>query len=237
MGRPAGGSAEPPARRRPPAASDGAFGHAGAAAAPIRLAVAERRRAARRSGRRGRRQRPEPAEGGEKRLCPGPAPRQAKPGAPARADHLAGDVEEALAQALRLGPGELAVEAEDPRPGEQVLGRQGELEPGLVVVEAVEGEVSHPRVLAGADLVLDPGAVAVAELERGDVLIGLVGDEAGVAVAVGVEDLELGPGVRALAADDQPRSGGPTLEADAVAQLPNPGALPLFALALNRLLP
>lgn len=64
-------------------------------------------------------------------------------------------------------------------------------------------EVPHPGVLAVADAVLNPGALAVAHLKQGDISAGLVGDEARVPVAVLIEDRELRAGVRALASGDQ----------------------------------
>jgi hypothetical protein len=57
-----------------------------------------------------------------------------------------------------------------------------ELGPGLVVGEGGEGEVSHPGVLAGANLILDAGATAVAPLDHGDEL-GAPGFEAEAGVA------------------------------------------------------
>ena len=68
------------------------------------------------------------------------------------------------------------------------------------MLERVVGEVAHAGVLAGADAVLDAGAAAVAQLQAGDVVAVLVGDEARVPVAMLVEDRELRAGVRALAA-------------------------------------
>lgn len=49
-------------------------------------------------------------------------------------------------------------------------------------------QVAHAGVLADTDRLLDPGAAALTQLESGDVLPGLVGVDAGVAVAVLVED-------------------------------------------------
>ena len=89
----------------------------------------------------------------------------------------AGDVQQAVTDPFRLGDGELAFEAEQPDPAEQVLGDQRELQPGLVVRERVVGQVAHAGVLAVADAVLDPGALTVAHLQAGDINVGLVGDE------------------------------------------------------------
>ena len=108
-------------------------------------------------------------------------------------------MQQAVAQPFRLGLGKLALEADEPGPAEQVLGDQRELQPGLVVSEAVVREVAHPGVLPGPDRVLDPRAAAVTQLQDRDVLAGLVGEKAGVSVPVLVEDLKLGAGVRPLA--------------------------------------
>jgi hypothetical protein len=43
-----------------------------------------------------------------------------------------GDVQQPVAQCLRLGAGEVAVQEQGPGPGEQVDAGQGELQPGLV---------------------------------------------------------------------------------------------------------
>jgi len=105
------------------------------------------------------------------------------------------------------------------------------------VLEGGEGHAPHPGFLAGADRVLDPSPAAVAQLQGGDVGAVLVGDEGGVAVALCVEDLKLGTGVRALAAHDQPRALGPGGEVDAIGQLGDLGALALGPIAVNRALP
>lgn len=130
------------------------------------------------------RQHAQPREGRDQGFGPGPGARQAQAGAPGRAHHPAGDVQEALAQPLGLGEGQLALEAEKTGPGEQLLGDQRELQPHLVVFEGGEGQVAHPGVLAAADLVLDFCPAAVAQLQGRDVGAVLVGDEGGVAIAL-----------------------------------------------------
>ncbi len=120
------------------------------------------------------------------------------------ADDPPGDVQQPVAQPLGFGRGELAVEAEQLHPAEQVLGDERQLKPGLVVLEGVVGKVAHAGVLAGADAVLDSGAAAVAQLQRGEVVAVLVAEKARMAVAVLVEDLKLRARVRALAPADQP---------------------------------
>lgn len=103
--------------------------------------------------------------------------------------------------------------------------------------EGGKGQVADAGVLGDADRVLAPGTAAVAQLQGGDVVLALVGDEGGMAVPVGVEDLELGPGMRALATHDQPCSLGPGREVKGVGQLGNPGALALGPIGFDRALP
>ena len=52
-----------------------------------------------------------------------------------------------------------------------------ELEPGVVADDVDARQVPQPGVFGGADAVLDMRAVTVPQLERGDVGVGLVGDE------------------------------------------------------------
>ena len=80
----------------------------------------------------------------------------------------------------------------------------------VVADEVVAGQVAQPGVFGGADAVLDVGAVAVAQLQRGDVGVGLVGDEHLMPEPFGgVEQAELGAGVRPFAAGDHPRAVAP----------------------------
>ena len=51
-------------------------------------------------------------------------------------------------------------------PGEQALGNLGEGKPDLVAGLGLEGQVGEPGVLPGPDAVLDPGVLAMAQLER-----------------------------------------------------------------------
>jgi hypothetical protein len=138
---------------------------------------------------------PQAVEGGDERLGPGPVAREPELGAPPGANEPSGHVEQPVAQPLGLGQAMLTLEIERLRPGEEVLGDQHQLEPDLVVLEGVEGEVLEARVLGAADAVLDAGPAAVGELERGDVRVRLVGDEAREAVAVGVLKAQLGTGM------------------------------------------
>jgi hypothetical protein len=76
----------------------------------------------------------------------------------------------------------------------------------------------------------------MAQLQGGDVGARLVGDEGGVAVALGVEDLEPGTEM-GRPSYDQPcalRSGG---EVDQTGELGDLGVLARFALGVDRLAP
>jgi hypothetical protein len=68
------------------------------------------------------------------------------------------------------------------------------------------GRCEAPVALSVLTAVLDLGVLAVAQLERDDVLIVLVGDEVLEAVAACVGEGQLRAGVRALSAADQPRA-------------------------------
>ena len=176
-------------------------------------------------------------EGGDERFGPGPIGLEPEAGAAAVADDPPGDMQEPVAQPLWFGACDLAGQAEQLHPAEQVLGDQRELEPGLVVREGVVGEVAHAGVLAGTDAVLDPRATAVAQLERGNVLAVLVGEQARVAVAVLVEDLKLRARVGSLPADNQPRALRPGGEVDVGGELSDPGAVAVLTVGVDRLYP
>lgn len=149
-------------------------------------------------------------------------------------DDACGDVQQSVAQPLGFGSGERASEADQPRPAEQILGDQRDLKPRLVVLEGVVGQVAHAAVLALADAVFDAGAAAMAQLQHGDVVAVLVGQQARVAVAEAVKDSELRTGVRALAAADQPAARGPARQLDMLGQLGDPRAVAQLAVRLDR---
>jgi hypothetical protein len=69
--------------------------------------------------------------------------------------------------------------------------RERELEPRGVGGKIVERQVAGARRLERLDAILDLGVLAVKELERGDVRVCLVGDEALEAMAVDVGEGEL----------------------------------------------
>jgi len=89
------------------------------------------------------------------------------------------------------------------------LGAEHEFQPDLVAAQQVEGQVAQPGGLAAADAILDAGAAAMAQLQGGQVGVGLVGDEHLEAVPVGVAERQLGARVRILAAADRPGARRP----------------------------
>src|SRR5262249_37026487 len=87
--------------------------------------------------------------------------------APSAACHAGGGMQDAVAQGLGLGLGEVAVESEQPQPGQQGGGDQRGGQPGLVEGEQVGGELADPGVFAGADAVFDPGMDSVGGIDVG----------------------------------------------------------------------
>ena len=89
------------------------------------------------------------------------------PAAAAPAAHQAGGgVQDAVAQRLGLGLGQVAVEGEELEPGEQDLRDHRRGQPGLVERVVVGGELADAGVFAGADGVLDPGVDPVAGVDE-----------------------------------------------------------------------
>src|SRR5258706_9517049 len=100
-----------------------------------------------------------------------------------------------------------AVEEQHSGPGEQVDAGEGELKPRLVDGKVAGREPAEARVLAGADPVLDPRVGAVTQLEELDrpAAAWSVGGEDLVTQAFdAIEQAQLGAGVGAFAAHDQP---------------------------------
>ncbi len=103
---------------------------------------------------------------GDEVAGPRPSLGDAQVGPSGGADDAGGDVQESVAQLLRLRHGVLAVEQQGPGPGEQVDADQGELQPGGVDGEQSGREPAEAGVLAGADPVLDAGVAAVAQFQQ-----------------------------------------------------------------------
>ena len=105
-------------------------------------------------------------------------------GAAGVAGDLPGDVQDAVAKPLGLTDGVLAPQRERLHPDHDVVAQQRELQPGGVRAEEVKRQPLGAGRLERLDAILDLGVLAVQGLERGDVLVLLVGDEALEAVAV-----------------------------------------------------
>src|ERR1700693_6025575 len=105
--------------------------------------------------------------GGGDRLRPGPRRGNFDGSAASAADEAGGGVQYAVAQGLRLGPGQVAVQGQELQPGQQDGGGHGRVKPGLVQPVVVGGEMSEAGVLAGADDVLDAGVDAVCGVNVG----------------------------------------------------------------------
>jgi hypothetical protein len=138
-----------------------------------------------------------------------------------------GDVQQPVAQALGFAAGEFVGEQQALGPGDEVVGDQDELQPDAVVLEVSERQIPEAGVLVVADVVLDAGAGAVAALDRGDVSVGLVGEDRLEAMPVVVGEAQLGTGVRTLAAHDHPRIRRPAGQVEGIGDL---GDLPVGAL-------
>jgi len=145
-----------------------------------------------------------------------------------------GDVEESVADGLGCGASELSGAANRLGPGEQAVGTEAELHPDVVVDDVVEGRVREPGRFGVADDVLGACASTLAELERGDVVAGGVGDERGVPESFhGVENDNWAPRVRTLAAHDQPGPRRPGVEVHQVGELGDFGAVAVLAVGID----
>lgn len=123
----------------------------------------------------------------------------------ARGGEVPGYVQDAVAQPLGLADRVLAIEHELLCPDEQVVAGERELQPRSVCRERGERQVRGASGRECLDAVLDLGVLAMGGLQRRDVVVLLVGDEALEAVAVEVGEAQLRTGVRALAPADQTR--------------------------------
>ena len=97
-------------------------------------------------------------------------------------------VEESVTDGLGGRAAERAGEADALGPYEEVACEEAELHPHFVVDDVVEGQVREAAGFGVSDDVLGAGSLALEQLQSGDVGVGLVGDECGVAHAFdGVE--------------------------------------------------
>src|SRR6266581_2123480 len=82
--------------------------------------------------------------GGDDRICPGPGLGDFQaPAAPA-ADQSGGGVQDPVAQGLRLCLREVAVQGDELQPGQQDAAGHGRVEPRLVDLVIVRGEMAEP---------------------------------------------------------------------------------------------
>src|SRR5204863_9156231 len=128
----------------------------------------------------------------------------AQPGGAGGAGELGGGVQHPVAERGDLAAGQRGQvrEADQLGPADQVGGGQHGLQPGIILLPAAAGQVAQAGLLAFADAVLDPGVLAVPQLQPGclpgDDAAGSVGEEGGDPVAVDVGEGELGARVRAF---------------------------------------
>jgi hypothetical protein len=80
-----------------------------------------------------------------------------------------GDVQQPVAQRLGFADRELAVQQQRLGPAAKVAGHQDQLQPDGVAAPPVKRQVAQAGGLGAADAVLHPGALAVAQLQGGQV--------------------------------------------------------------------
>jgi hypothetical protein len=180
------------------------------------------------------RQGPQPSERAGEFDGPWPGGLQPQDEAAGMADDAGGDVQQPVAQRLGFGAGQRAGKEQRLGPAAKVLGGQDQLEPDGVAAPAVERQVGQAGGLGGADAVLDPGALPVAQLQPGQVRVGLVGEEDLEAVAVVVGEAQLGAGVGVLSSADRPGARRPGVQVDPAGQLAGLGAVASLAVGLHR---
>src|SRR5215216_6717848 len=153
----------------------GTPGMAGGQGGVTPIGMADRRRCW--AGSAAQRQGPQPGERTGERGCPRPGGLQPQDEAAGVAGHAGGDMQQPVAQGLGLGHRERTVQQQRLGPAAKVLGGQDQLQPNGVAPHEVERQVLEAGGLGGADAVLDPGALAVAQLQPGQAGVGLVGDK------------------------------------------------------------
>jgi hypothetical protein len=119
-----------------------------------------------------------------------------------------------------------AFQGEYRHPGGQFAGHGHQLAPDLVLVKAVQGEVSQAGGFGAPDPVLAAGATAVPQLEVSELPSPGVGGEAGDAVPVDAGEPQLDSGVGAFLVDDHPHPGRPGRQVQQAGELSDPGTRP-----------
>jgi hypothetical protein len=105
-------------------------------------------------------------EGHGQFVSQGPGRRYPQAQASAAAGEAGSDVQQPVAELLRLGSGEFPVQQQDARPGQQIDRREAEFEPDDVDGEVAEGEAAEAGGLAAPDVVLDACMRTAADLQE-----------------------------------------------------------------------
>jgi hypothetical protein len=152
----------------------------------------------------------EPVECGGEVAGPGPAAVDSDLGSALPPDETGGDMQQPVAQRLRLGLGQLTGQQGRLGPGDQVGGGERQLQLGLVDLELAGREAADPGLLNVSDLVLDSGVGAVPGLQPGQLPGRGVGGQSLIAPAImGFEHADLRARVRAFASHQDPHAGRP----------------------------
>ena len=140
-------------------------------------------------------ERVEALERAEDRGGPGPVSGEVQDGCACVTGELSGDVQDSVTQPLGLGDPMFAVEGELLGPDDQIVGVERELEPRGVRLERVEREVRDAGCFQVLDADFDLGVLTVVLFQRGEIVAGLVGDEALEAVPVEIGERQLRAGM------------------------------------------
>lgn len=99
----------------------------------------------------------EAVEGRGQFVAPGPGCRYSQAEVSAAAGETGGDVQQSVAELLRLGSDQLRVQQQHAHPGQQINRSEAEFEPDGVDAEVAGGEAAEAGGLAAPDAVLDSG--------------------------------------------------------------------------------
>ena len=117
------------------------------------------------------------------------------------------------------------MQCEHLQPRGELHGQLHEGAPDPVLVEAVQRKVGQPGVFGVADAVLAAGAAAVPQLQVGELPAAGVGGERGQPQPVAVGEPQLGAGVRAFFAHDDPHARRPAGQVEQAGGLGDPRAV------------
>lgn len=135
-----------------------------------------------------------------------------------------------------LGPGDApgVAQCQLLAPGDQVQREEHDLQPDRVGGGVGVGQPVGAGVLGVGDAVLAAGALPVSGLQCCDVLAGVVGGEAGDAVAVDIGQGQLGAGVGAFLAGDDPHPGWPVAQVQRRGDVGDPRTVAGAAVSIDR---